>query len=74
VTGDKARLVQIILGGWQEPLEVDGFVYAERVMPKHGFLTDQEIADVATYIRQSFGNNADPVTMAEVREGRDRLR
>jgi mono/diheme cytochrome c family protein len=74
VVGDKARLVQIILAGWDEPLEVDGFVYAERVMPKHGFLTDQEIADVATYIRQSFGNAADAVTMAEVREVRDRLR
>lgn len=72
VTGDKARLVQIILDGWHEPIEVDGFIYAERVMPKHGFLTDQEIADVATYIRQSFGNDADSVTMAEVREVRGR--
>ena len=73
VMGDKARLIQIILDGWDEPLEVDGYVYRERMMPKHTFLTDQEIADVATYIRQSFGNNADAVTIAEVRAVRDRL-
>lgn len=73
VTGDKGRLIQIILDGWDEPIEVDGYVYSEGVMPKHGFLTDQEIADVATHIRRSFGNDADAVTVEEVREVRDRL-
>ncbi|MGH7577010.1 MAG: PQQ-dependent sugar dehydrogenase [Longimicrobiales bacterium] len=73
VTGDKGRLIQIILGGWDEPIEVDGYVYAEHVMPKHGFLTDDEIAEVATHIRRSFGNDADAVTASQVRDVRDRL-
>ena len=30
-------------------------------MPKNDFLSDEEIAQVLTYIRQSFGNDADAV-------------
>jgi mono/diheme cytochrome c family protein len=41
-------------------------------MPGHRFLSDQDIADVATYIRQSFGNDADAVTVREVQEVRSR--
>lgn len=73
VIGDKSRLIQIILNGSDEPIEVNGYVYAERAMPKHGFLTNEEIAEVATHIRRSFGNDADAVTASEVRAVRDRL-
>jgi mono/diheme cytochrome c family protein len=36
-------------------------------MPPHNFLKDQEIADVLTYVRSSFGNKASAVTAAEVK-------
>jgi mono/diheme cytochrome c family protein len=36
-------------------------------------LTDREIADVATYVRNSWGNRASPVTEAQVRRMRGRL-
>ena len=36
-------------------------------------LTDQEIADVSTYIRNSWGNQADPVAASKVRDVRKRL-
>jgi mono/diheme cytochrome c family protein len=36
-------------------------------MPSQAHLTDQQIADVLTYIRNSFGNKASVVTPAEVR-------
>jgi mono/diheme cytochrome c family protein len=36
-------------------------------------LTDQEIADVSTYIRNTWGNQAAPVAMAEVSELRKKL-
>lgn len=65
VTGDKTRLVQVILKGMQG-VEVDGVVY-ENVMAAHDYLTDQEIADVTTYIRNSFGNKASLLTPAEVK-------
>jgi mono/diheme cytochrome c family protein len=47
-------------------VEVDGETY-ENVMAPHDYLTDQEIADVTTYIRNSFGNKASMLTPAEVK-------
>jgi len=43
-------------------------------MPAHKFLTDKQTADVLTYIRQSFGNKAGPVTPAEVATVRKNLK
>jgi mono/diheme cytochrome c family protein len=65
VTGDKTKLVQVILKGLKG-VEVDGETY-ENVMAPHDYLTDQEIADVTTYIRNSFGNKASMLTPAEVK-------
>jgi mono/diheme cytochrome c family protein len=39
-------------------------------MPQHSFLTDEEIADVLTYIRTNFGNNSSPITFEEVEKFR----
>jgi mono/diheme cytochrome c family protein len=36
-------------------------------------LTDQQIADVSTYIRNSWGNRASPVSATDVREARRKL-
>lgn len=67
VTGNKERLIQVILNGMEGSLEVDGEVY-NGVMPQHGFLKDDEIAQVLTYIRSSFGNDASEITSVEVAE------
>jgi mono/diheme cytochrome c family protein len=37
-------------------------------------LTDQEIADVLTFVRNSFGNKASMVTVAEVKALRAKLK
>lgn len=60
VLGDPVALVPIVLNG-MKGVEVDGVRY-KNVMPGFDFLTDQEVADVLTYIRNSFGNNAGEVT------------
>ena len=65
VTGDKERLINIILNGMQGNIVVNGETYINP-MPQHGFLSDQEVANVLTYIRQNFGNNATEVTTEEV--------
>lgn len=65
VSGDKTRLINIILNGLEGNIDVNGVGY-NGVMPKHNFLTDAEIAEVLTYIRKNFGNNADSVTEKEV--------
>ncbi len=69
VTGDKRRLISIILKGMDEPLEIDGEVFYN-VMAPHDFLKDQEIADVLSYVRNSFGNKASLVSVAEVKSVR----
>ncbi len=65
VLGDKPTLVKIVLNGMQG-VEVEGDDY-HGVMAPHADLTDQQIADVLTYIRNSFGNKAKAVTAAEVK-------
>lgn len=67
VTGDKERLIQVMLKGMEGSLEIDGEVY-NGVMPQHSFLKDQEIAQVLSYVRSSFGNEASGIEETEVGE------
>jgi mono/diheme cytochrome c family protein len=69
VLGDKKRLIGIILKGMNEEIEIDGNFYTN-VMAPHDFLADQEIADLLTFVRNSFGNKASIVTAAEVKAER----
>ncbi|HRI20823.1 MAG TPA: cytochrome c [Panacibacter sp.] len=65
VTGDKKKLIKWVLQGTTEKIEIDGKIYSNNMAPQ-AFLKDQEIADVLTYIRNSFGNKGTAVTLAEV--------
>lgn len=69
VLGDKKALINIVLKGMDQPIEIDGETYTN-VMAPHDYLKDQEIADVLTYVRNSFGNKASLVTVAEVKATR----
>jgi mono/diheme cytochrome c family protein len=66
VTGNKTKLVQVILKGMDTHEEINGQVYTNTMAPLD-YLTDQQIADVLTYIRNSFGNKATGFTAAEVK-------
>lgn len=70
VTGDEQRLISIILNGLEGPIEVKGESY-NNAMPQHSFLSNEEVAKVATYIRQHFGNNASAVRAEDVGAVRD---
>ena len=65
VNGDKTRLINLLLNGQQGEITVNGQVF-RGVMPTHQFLTDQQMADVLTYVRSNFGNTAGPVLPDEV--------
>ena len=65
VLGDKIRLTKVLLNGLQG-VEIDGEKY-HGVMPAQATLTDAQIAAVLTYVRNSFGNKASAVTVAEVK-------
>ena len=69
VTGDKKKLITVLLKGLEGPIEVKGQSY-NNAMPQHSFLKDEDIAEVLTHIRQNFGNTSDAVTAAEVNEVR----
>jgi glucose/arabinose dehydrogenase/mono/diheme cytochrome c family protein len=73
VSGDKTRLINIILNGLEGNIEVNGVGY-NGVMPKHNFLSDAEIAEVLTYIRQNFGNKASAITEGEVSSLREKVK
>ena len=66
VLGDKAKLIQIVLNGFSEDVEINDNSYSN-TMPAHDFLKDQQIADVLTYIRNNFTNKASAVTVAMVK-------
>ena len=66
VTGDKKKLIGVLLNGLNGKVTVKGQSYNNVMPPWKGTLTNKQIADVATYIRNAWGNKADPVTEAEV--------
>jgi mono/diheme cytochrome c family protein len=66
VLGDKTTLVQVVLKGLSQEIEIDGDTY-HNVMPARSEMMDQQIADVLTYVRNSFGNKAGAVTVGEVK-------
>ncbi|TMI84159.1 MAG: c-type cytochrome [Bacteroidetes bacterium] len=70
VNGDKKRLINIVLNGLQGQVEVKRQPY-NGSMPQHSFLKDEDIAQVLTYIRQNFGNNASAVSPANVTKFRN---
>lgn len=69
VGNDPNELIAIMMKGLSGKIEVNGEVY-KNYMPSHAQLTDEEIADVLSYVRSSFGNNFDPVTPEMVKKVR----
>ncbi|HTD94920.1 MAG TPA: cytochrome c [Chitinophagaceae bacterium] len=66
VLGSKTRLINVVLKGMNQHLEIDGERYSN-VMAPFNHLTDQQISDVLTYIRNSFKNKASAVTVGDVK-------
>jgi mono/diheme cytochrome c family protein len=70
VGGDKKKLIGIVLNGLEGEITVDGQTY-NNVMAAYEYLSDEQVADVLTYIRNSFGNKYTAITPAEVKAVRD---
>jgi mono/diheme cytochrome c family protein len=68
VLGDKGRLIDIVLKGLKG-VEIDGESF-DNPMPSFASLDDKQVADVLTYIRNSFSNKASGVRMEEVGRAR----
>lgn len=70
VTGSKDRLTAILLKGLTGPVTVNGKTF-NSPMPMPGLgenhdISDQNLADIATYIRNSWNNKAKPVSANDV--------
>jgi mono/diheme cytochrome c family protein len=67
VLGNKTRLIKVVKKGLKGgEVEIDGDHFASP-MPAQTQLNDQQVADVLTFVRNSFGNKASGVTLAEVK-------
>ncbi len=75
VTGDPQRLVRVLLHGLSGPIDINGKTFTPLgVMPGLGqnpTLKDQDIADVATYIRANWSNRSPQVNETTVKEIRN---
>ncbi|PTN09780.1 cytochrome c [Mangrovibacterium marinum] len=66
---DKAQFIDLVLNGMKGEIELDGESYNGVMLP-HKQLSDQQIADVISYVRSSFGNELEGVTKDEVEAAR----
>ncbi|MCJ8165051.1 cytochrome c [Pontibacter sp. E15-1] len=64
---DQKRAIGVVLNGLNDEIKVNGQTYHMQ-MPSHAFLTDQQVADVLTFVQNNWGNKAKPVTPAQVKE------
>ena len=63
---DKERSIKIVINGLIGPIAVNDIVYDNEMLPSD--LTEQETMDVLNYIRNSWGNQGEAVTLDEVME------
>lgn len=74
VIGDASRLGKILLHGMTGPVVVNGSTYnpplAMPGLSANQAISDQDLADVMTYLRNSWSNKAKPVLAREVKKTR----
>ncbi|MGC6426711.1 MAG: DUF7133 domain-containing protein [Akkermansiaceae bacterium] len=70
VTGDSERLTKVLLHGLQGPITINGKTFTPQAfMPglaQNPSISDQDLADIITYIRSDWGNRARRVKKEEV--------
>ncbi|MBG80555.1 MAG: hypothetical protein CMJ39_07600 [Phycisphaerae bacterium] len=71
VIGSPEQLLAILIHGLEGPIEVDGMKY-DQPMPPAPFQSDQDLADIASFLRNAFDNEASMVSIAEVEAARTR--
>ncbi|MBM3442411.1 MAG: c-type cytochrome [Bacteroidetes bacterium] len=70
VTGNKKRLIQVVIHGLSGPIIVNGVGYNE-AMPANAYLNDRQLASILSYVRQSWGNEAGFITSNEIPRNRN---
>ena len=70
LTGDPELPIKIVLHGLMGPIKVGEEEFNSVMAPLGATLNDQEIADVLTYVRQRWSNDAAPIDSAQVKKVR----
>ena len=65
---DRERAIRIVLKGLNGPVTVNGQTYNGAMPPQGEVLNVEQVADVLTYVTNSWGNSADAFTADEVRK------
>ncbi|WP_422080363.1 PQQ-dependent sugar dehydrogenase [Ulvibacterium sp.] len=65
VSGNVARLIDVTLGGLNQPIQVNGVTY-QGEMPAYKILPDNEIRDILNYIRTEFGKAKGNIVAADI--------
>lgn len=68
--GDPSVPIRIVLHGFQGKIERNGTAFNGVMPPLGGVLSDEDIANILTYVRSSWGNSADAVDAAMVADVR----
>lgn len=68
VNGDSMRLIAVGVHGLMGDIKVNGKAVTgvPPVMPPHGFLPDDQLANVMTYVRNAWGNKGDAVSADDI--------
>ena len=73
VSGDPGRLIRIVLHGLEGPITLNGEAFLSKTpIPMPGFagLGNEEIAQLLSYVRGDFGNQASAISGAQVQKVR----
>jgi nitrite reductase (NO-forming) len=70
---DKHRSIEIVLKGLNGAVTVNGKQF-NSVMPPMSQLRDDEVANILTFVRNSWGNQGEPVTAKEVTDIRVKIK
>jgi mono/diheme cytochrome c family protein len=70
VAGEQTKLIGIVVNGVSDGVQINGDAYTNPMPPFGNTLNDDEIADVLTYIRNSFGNKAEKISADQVKAQR----
>ncbi|MFI5337324.1 MAG: c-type cytochrome, partial [Opitutales bacterium] len=67
LAADRDRAIRIVLKGLAGPVVVNGTTINSIMPPQEAVLTDAQIADVLTYVMNSWGNHGDATSAAQVK-------
>ncbi|RFF32897.1 nitrite reductase [Wenzhouxiangella sediminis] len=72
IMGNAEYVIENVLAGRQGELTVNGVTY-NGVMPAMSYLSDQDVADIVTYVLNSWGNDGATITADQVAAQRAQL-